>query len=411
MENIIEPTMDYDFNNIQLSLPIAQPASTYLTRIFVNNKSLFIQTPKCVTRNGFVKSGKKIYCDLMFSNTDSIFINWIENLENKCRELIYKKGEMWFQNKMEKEDIDVAFTSPLRIFKSGSFYLMRVNVKPVVKIFNDTNNEVTLENITPETNLVSILEIIGIKFTSHNFQIELELKQTMVVSSDPFLDKCLIKTQHTNTNNTNTNNTTDEEKHLAKNTRDINQIVNNILNTHKKPEEVKKEEQVVVVVEDPVKDQVKDPVKEEEEVVVPPIVEVISEPGKPEKVVEVKHVEEMDEFDKAVQNQVLLDQSSQNLNQVSEKDITELHEIDFDLDLDNLESITLKKPNHVYQQLYKDIIEKAKILKTEAKTAYLEAKNLKEQYMLISDSEDSYESDSDSYMDSDNENENENENY
>jgi hypothetical protein len=54
--------------------------------------------------------------------------------------------------------------------------------------------------------------------------------------------------------------------------------------------------------------------------------------------------------------------------------------------------------------MYKDIIERAKISKHEAKSAYLEAKNLKEQYMLISDSDDSYESDSDNYMDSDNEN-------
>ena len=103
----------------------------------------------------------------------------------------------------------------------------------------------------------------------------------------------------------------------------------------------------------------------------------------------------MDIFDKAVQEQEQI---------LKEQDTNELCEINFDLDLDNLESITLKKPNHVYQQMYKDIIERAKISKREAKTAYIEAKNLKEQYMLISDSDDSYDSDSDNYMDSDNEN-------
>ena len=41
--------------------------------------------------------------------------------------------------------------------------------------------------------LISILEIQGIKFTSRNFQIEIELKQAMVVSPDPFLDECFIK--------------------------------------------------------------------------------------------------------------------------------------------------------------------------------------------------------------------------
>jgi hypothetical protein len=395
MENIIEPTMDYDFNRIQLGLPIAQPASTYLTRIFVNNNSLFIQTPKCVTRNGFVKSGKKIYCDLMFSNTDSIFINWIENLENKCRELIYSKGEMWFQNKMEKEDIDIAFTSPLRIFKSGSFYLMRVNVKPVVKIFNDTNTEVTIDNIKPETNLISIVEIVGIKFTSHNFQIEMELKQTMVVSSDPFLDKCLIKTQSVGDNH---------EKPLAKNACDINQIVNNILNTHKK----KPEELINVSTESALTESAltESAVMEEE---------VKNNENNQNNVVEEHVEEEMDIFDKAVQEQEQEQQEQEQQQEQQEEqliepvlekkqDTNELCEINFDLDLDNLESITLKKPNHVYQQMYKDIIERAKIAKHNAKSAYLEAKNLKEQYMLISDSDDTYDSDSDNYMDSDNEN-------
>ena len=56
----------------------------------------------------------------------------------------------------------------------------------------------------------------------------------------------------------------------------------------------------------------------------------------------------------------------------------------------NLESITLKKPNQVYYEIYKKAREKAKEAKKEAILAFLEAKNIKKTYMLddIDESED-----------------------
>jgi hypothetical protein len=48
----------------------------------------------------------------------------------------------------------------------------------------------------------------------------------------------------------------------------------------------------------------------------------------------------------------------------------------------NLESITLKKPNQVYYEIYKKAREKAKEAKKEAILAFLEAKNIKKTYML-----------------------------
>ena len=207
MDNIIEPTMDYDFSNLYLGPPSTLAGGSYFTKIMYNtNKLLYLQTPKCLTKQGFVKSGKKIFADLMFDNNDTVFINWIENLESKCQELLFSKGSSWFQTKLEKDDIESAFTSALKIYKSGKYYLLRVNVKPNIKIYNDSNELFSLEDITPDKNIISILEIQGIKFTSRNFQIEMELKQSLIVSPDPFLDGFFIKKPATisaHTNNTN----------------------------------------------------------------------------------------------------------------------------------------------------------------------------------------------------------------
>ena len=194
MDNIIEPTMDYDFSKLYLGQPSTLAGGSYFTRIMYNsNQLLHLQTPKCLTKQGFVKSGKKLFIDLMFDNNDTIFINWIENLESKCQELIHNKGDAWFQTKLEKDDIETAFTSPFKIYKSGKYYCLRVNVKPNIKIYNEADETIKIEDITSTNYIISIIEIQGIKFTSRNFQIEIELKQSMIVSPDPFLDECFIK--------------------------------------------------------------------------------------------------------------------------------------------------------------------------------------------------------------------------
>jgi hypothetical protein len=389
MENIIEPTMDYDFNKIQLGLPISQPASSYLTRIFVDNKPLFIQATKCTTKNGFIKSGKKIYCDLMFSNKDSIFIHWIENLENKCQDLIHQKGEMWFQNKMEKEDIEVAFSSPLKIYKSGAYYLMRASVKPNIKIFNDTNTEVAVENIQPDTNIISIIEVQGIKFTSRNFQIEFEVKQCMIVSPDPFLDNCFIRTSGRSERKDIFDHKDLEKKESTIVQPNIDEIVQNILNIRKN---ATKEPMSLGNVDISEQD-TKSNISQQPNHTLP----ILSETKGLESSTITKTIESVIPKTNNLQKEHL------------EKPITnvpfplvnddDLMEINIDVDL-NTDAMTLKKPNHVHQQKYNVLIETARKAKTEYKTAYLEAKQLMETYMLdpyddddnfgISDSEEEY---------------------
>ena len=89
--NITEPNDAYDFKNISIGSLTRVSGETFQARIFSRGKPLFIQTPKSITKQGFIKTGKKWYCDLMFTNQDELFVNWIENLETTCQRLIYEK--------------------------------------------------------------------------------------------------------------------------------------------------------------------------------------------------------------------------------------------------------------------------------------------------------------------------------
>jgi hypothetical protein len=90
------------------------------------------------------------------------------------------------------------------------------------------------------------------------------------------------------------------------------------------------------------------------------------------------------------------------IEELEEEDKDDLKEINFDLPLENQnitsESITLKKPNQVYFELYKSARTKAKEAKRNLILAYLEAKNIKKTYMLDNLSENS-DSDLDAEID------------
>ena len=200
MDNIIEPNENFNFLNLSLAQPVSIQGGAYFTKILFENKPLYIQTPKSSTRQGFLKTGKKINCDLMFDNNDETFIHWLENLETKCQQLIFEKSSEWFQNSLEMTDIETAFNSPMKIYKSGKFYLVRTNVKinsltnhALIKIYNENETPLSMDDINTESNIISILEIQGIKFTSRNFQIEIELKQVMLLNKDVLFENCLIK--------------------------------------------------------------------------------------------------------------------------------------------------------------------------------------------------------------------------
>lgn len=364
MDNIIEPTMDFDFSKLYLASPSSLTGGAYFTRIFLNNKPLYIQTTKSLTKQGFIKSGKKMYTDLMFNNNDTILISWLENLESRCQELIHEKGSEWFESQLDKNDIESAFSPTMKLFKSGKFYLLRVNVKPNIKIYNEVDEVVDYENIKTETNIISILEIQGIKFTSRNFQIEIELKQSMIVSPDPFLDECFIKKPIiVKKKNNYLEETKEEIKELVESSNSSNKQENmsylkneihskSLINTfnNKLP---------TSLVENEDKDE--------------------------DKNIDIK-IEDLNK-----NNEI------ENLNE-----LTEVNFINYDDNInENLEPITLQKPNEVYYKIYKAAREKAKQAKNEAVIAYLEAKNIKKTYML----EDLDESD-DSDMDVENISEN-----
>jgi len=344
MENIIQPDKSFNFNQLTLSHPVGIQGGAYFTKIQNNNKPLYIQTPKSLTRQGFVKTGKKYYCDLMFDKNSESLIHWFENLEEKCQQLIYDKSDTWFETALEMNDVESAFNSVIRVYKSGKYYLVRTNVKnsasvePSVKIYNEQEIPVSYTEINSETNIISILEIQGIKFTSRNFQIEIELKQIMILNNEPIFESCLIKTVQSKVE---TKADTKQELQLESNpkadTKQESQLESNPKAETTLTENTFKTEDLE------------------------------------------NHAKEETEFSQSIpENEMKL---MNELDKQSLDESCELKEIQ-ELSPESLETFTLKKPNEVYFKLYKDAKTKAKQAKKSAILAYLEAKQIKKTYLL-----------------------------
>ena len=374
MENIIEPNDFFDFSKLSLTHPISIQGGAYFTKIQYNEKPLYIQTTKSLTRQGFVKTGKKYYCDLMFDQTSIPLIHWFENLEERSQQLIYEKSDTWFQNALEKSDVESAFNSIIRIFKSGKYYLVRTNVKtslvnnePVVKIYDENEMPFSFQEITNETNVISILEIQGIKFTSRNFQIEIELKQMMVfLDNEPIFDNCVIKTSsHKKEFKKNENLATEEN---------LENLVSRVLsNDH--PIETPLEK---------VEEEERDPMVENEE---SKVTDFISRNDEEEES-SLNHDKET-----IISDSLNLAIEELDVELPTTEDTIQEIDIKSSLEENPLEVMTLKKPNQVYFELYKEARTKAKEAKKNLILAYLEAKNIKKTYML--DDFENHDSDSD----------------
>lgn len=229
---IVKPNSNFEFSNLNLGSPSSLTNQTFFSKLTNSNDELFLLTPICKLKNGIVSSTKSTYCDLMFSNADDEIITYMENLENTIQQMIYARREKWFHDTIEIDDIENIFTSPLKSYKSGKYFTLRVftnsprNIlENKIKVYDQYDNELSLENINNDDAIMCVIHANGLKFSSKLFQIYFELKQVVVVNkeNDPF-SKNLIITKIDNPDN--------GDKIGTITTSEKEEVVSNIVNKH-----------------------------------------------------------------------------------------------------------------------------------------------------------------------------------
>ena len=342
MPQIYSVSDPFDVNKLALGNPVTKNGA-YFIKINAKDSPLYFQAPKCVTKQGFITSGKKMFCDFVFGNDEQEFLSWLESLEEQSRNLLYQNREKWFETSLDEHDIENSMTSPYKMYKSGKFYIIRANVptslgKCDLKIYNENEEETDPDHIQDNTHVLVILEFKGIRCSVRSFQFDIELKQMLIVEPEKMFEKCIIKPKY--------------KKSLDK------PLPEEPLPEEPLPEEPLPEEPLP---EEPLPEE---PLPEE------PISLAIPESDTPKTLSDVYRTSE---------------------------DSLEITEVDFPLE--NLVPadvpMKLKNRNDVYYKMYKDAKAKAREAKQLAIMNYLEAKRIKNTYLLKDESDESDESDVD----------------
>ena len=155
---------------------------------------LYIQTPKCNTKQGFTGKRSNNTTDLLFSKEENgieLFLKWMEQMVEYAQNMLYTQQ----YEDLTEEDIDNWFVSPFKAIKSGKIYALRVSYLPNVFIYDENQNVLGTGDILPETEFICILEIIGVKCSSNSFSLEIEIKQIMVLTPPPPLPQLNLNQQ------------------------------------------------------------------------------------------------------------------------------------------------------------------------------------------------------------------------
>ena len=199
--DVVYYNQEYSFDNLSLINPTRLQGGAYFSKILSKEEPFLFQTPKSLTKNGLIITSKKTYCDLVFNNDNHKFIQWIEKLEEAIQFLIFEKRHLWFHNEMELEDIEYFFNPSIRLFKKNKYILRSHIYQPKhikcpisLQIYDEAENSLDISDIKKEQEIICILEVLGIKFTSSSFHIDYCLRQIMVIEQKQILKKCLIKT-------------------------------------------------------------------------------------------------------------------------------------------------------------------------------------------------------------------------
>ena len=181
----------FPFSKLYLGNPNGLQGGSYFSKIKLDsNSGVLLQMPKCFTKDGIHKTGKKIYTDLLFDTTNEDFEQWTETLTDTIKNLIFEKKDIWFQDDLTFDDIEYAWQEMLRTYKKKNFLFRCFIKKPknisrdeLVMVYDEYENNLSLDDITDKTEIIPLIQLNGLKFTTHSFSLEFNLKQVMILKN------------------------------------------------------------------------------------------------------------------------------------------------------------------------------------------------------------------------------------
>ena len=312
----------------------------------------------------------------------------VRKFENKCKNLLDEKN-IWFMNDLTQDDIDSMLTPCSRIYKNGKFILLRmiinnskkINITEELQIFDEKERKVNEENFTSENEFIPLVILDGIKFTSRSIEIELKIRQIMILREiKP--DRCFIKKRELESlnnleNKINISNLDESDKYLDEETQSNDNNENIVELEINEQNQIEKQNEKVLENETNISENLgENDISNNRDSI---NTEVYNENNNQKDNLINKNIQLIN-LEKEYDNSVEIEKED-----IGKKVNNEIEEILEDIKFDdiNKESEFTLKPNEIYLEIYKEARQKAKQMKEAAISAYLEAKHIKDKYMIM----------------------------
>jgi hypothetical protein len=408
---IYELTADFDFNLVKLENPSLISGNNYYSKITNPTKNnLYIQLPKCNTKQGVVNTNNKCFCDLEFMSNNKEVIQFFENLESHCIKEICANKELWFYDSTSISDDDIQeYVVPImRSYKTGKKFLIKTSIKQdKIIIYDENEKKITLEEYDIVNDIVPLININGIKFSKSSFIIDIILVQFMILyPCDSFENQILIKLNKPINN-------LENKKINVNDLKKVNDLKNNKViydDTSSVNDEDDTSEDDIINIESQELNSVDVDLTNVDTVSCISAEEIddlsITEEDSDSLIVKAEQAEEQaeqtssstvkekEETSLAIEETVELTNNKESFSVISQDSnilnshsntLENNHVIEI-CDLDNIivnnEPIELKTHNTIYLEIYKKAKQKAKEIRQNAIQAFLEAKNIKIKYNL-----------------------------
>lgn len=181
--------------------------SFYYSSISYDNSPLHIQSPKMkckITGDDILKKGF-IECEPI--NTDFSFYDFFLNIEDRNIKETFKRNEEWFGKNIPLEMIDDMYKRTIKAVKkdskpSFSFKIPISRGKIQCQIYNSNNICVDINKLTPESEIVLILHIRGLKILKQHYYCDCYVSQLKVYLSKEekfnIFNECVIEDDEKN---------------------------------------------------------------------------------------------------------------------------------------------------------------------------------------------------------------------
>ena len=378
----------FDFNSISLGEPQAIQGGSYYAKLYLSSDNIVcVQLPRCTLKQGIVETKKAKYCDLMYErSSSSSLVDWIEKLEVSIQDKIDNKKSIWFQGELTRDDIETMMTPISRSYKSGRKILIRCYLdisretgKDKCIVYDEKETLLGINTLDIDRDLVPLIQIEGIRFTSRSFEVDIKLVQVMALDNRPDLSKvCLIKmNSDRGSGSVNASDSVNASHSVnACDSANASDIANttNACNDCDSSLHTQDSENLDKETHNNIESEIEENIED-----------IKSESNDDKACLENKPTGESNIEIPINENPSVNEEeefvSDGSVDTRKESNIPVIQEVN--LDLSNVEdSISLKNPDEVYYNIYRKARKRAKEMRHAAVDAYLEAREIKNKYLL-----------------------------